>query len=437
MINELSIDLSLIPSGTSVLCAVSGGADSMCLLHCLHSRADELGINVKAAHFDHCLRGEESKRDRRFVEEWCAEHGVKCISAAGDVAEFARNNGLGTEEAARQLRYEFLEKTADEQKCDVIATAHNADDNAETMLLNLTRGTGLKGLCGIPRRRGRIIRPLLEVTRNEIEKYLEANGVSHVEDSTNAGDEYTRNLIRHRVMPVLREINPAFSTAALRTSKLLREDEEYLNSLAESFCKKHGEALPVKELAALAKPAAARVFRSKCGRALGAQHIRQLFGLLEGEGYACTDVPGMRVVRDRGYIRFGVTEQKLDEIALIPGAKTEIHAINKTVFTEIIKNSEQVLNSLNTLYLKCDSLCGNVLLTPRKNGDKIRLKHRGCTKSLKDLFSESGCTQNERDLTPVIRDDKGVCAVYGFGVAERCLPENGDTVLCIKFIDNN
>lgn len=437
MTDILSLDLSLLPSGTKVLCAVSGGADSMCLLHCLFSRADELGIKVAAAHFDHCLRGEESKRDRSFVENWCAEHGVECASASGNVAEFARKNGLGTEEAARQLRYEFLEKAADELGCDVIATAHNADDNAETLLLNLTRGTGLKGLCGIPPQRGRIIRPLLKVTRSEIEEYLEANGVSHVEDSTNAGDEYTRNIIRHRVMPVLREINPAFSDAALRTSGLLRDDEEYLNSLAVEFCEKYAYEVPVNELAALPKPVAARVFRIKCGRALGAAHTQQLFKLLDGEGYACADIPGMRVARDCGRICFGVSGLTLGETELKAGTKTVLHAINKTIVVEKVENSGQVFNSLNTLYLKCDSLCGNILLTPRKDGDKIRLRHRGCTKSLKDLFSESGYTQSRRNLTPVIRDDKGVCAVYGFGVAERCLPESGDAVLCIKFVDNN
>ena len=437
MTDKLSLDLSLLPGGTKVLCAVSGGADSMSLLHCLFSRADELGIKVAAAHFDHCLRGEESKRDRSFVEDWCAEHGVEFASASGDVAEFARNNGLGTEEAARQLRYEFLEKAADELGCDVIATAHNADDNAETLLLNLARGTGLKGLCGIPPKRGRIIRPLLKATRSEIEEYLKAHGVSHVEDSTNAGDEYTRNIIRHRVMPVLREINPAFSDAALRTSGLLRDDEEYLSSLAAEFCEKFADEMPVNELAALPKPVAARVFRLKCGRALGAVHTQQLFKLLEGEGYACVDIPGMRIARDCGRICFGVSGLALEETELKVGTETELYAINKTIIVEKFENNGQVFNSLNTLCLKYDSLCGNILLTTRKDGDKIRLRHRGCTKSLKDLFSEWGYTQSRRNLTPVIRDDKGVCAVYGFGVAERCLPESGDTVLCIKFVDNN
>ncbi|HIS67540.1 MAG TPA: tRNA lysidine(34) synthetase TilS, partial [Candidatus Scatomorpha merdipullorum] len=192
-------------SGLRVLCAVSGGADSVYLLHkCCELRAAK-GLSVCAAHYNHCLRGEESERDERFVRALCEELGVELKAGRGDVAAYARENKLGIEEAARKLRYEFLERAADELGCEMILTAHNADDNAETMLMALARGAGPRGLAGIPPVRGRVARPMLDVTRAEIERYLAENGFEYVEDSTNASTDYTRNRIRKLVMPVLRE----------------------------------------------------------------------------------------------------------------------------------------------------------------------------------------------------------------------------------------
>ena len=195
MNSKLCEKYELLPRGSRVLCAVSGGADSMCLLHMLWSRREELGIEVAAAHFEHGLRGEESLRDAAFVESYCADNNILCVVSHGNVPEYAEKNGLGAEEAARILRYEFLEKKARELGFDRIATAHNADDNAETMLFNLCRGAGLTGLCGIPPMRGNIVRPLLDMTRTDIEKYLCEHGVPHVEDSSNQRDDYSRNIL--------------------------------------------------------------------------------------------------------------------------------------------------------------------------------------------------------------------------------------------------
>jgi tRNA(Ile)-lysidine synthase len=157
----------------------------MCLLHWLGNQKD---LHLCAAHFEHGLRGEESRRDAAFVAEYCAAHKIPCAVEHGDVAAFAREKGLGIEEAARELRYAFLERTAADWDCDRIATAHNADDNAETLLLNLVRGAGTAGLSGIPPRRGKIVRPLLGFTRREIEAYLNEHEIPHVEDSSNASD---------------------------------------------------------------------------------------------------------------------------------------------------------------------------------------------------------------------------------------------------------
>lgn len=184
---ELAARYHMLPPGSRVLCAVSGGADSMCLLHLLWSGRGGLGIEVAAAHYEHGLRGEESQRDAEFVERFCREREIACLVEHGDAADYGRKKHLGIEEAARELRYDFLRRAAAELNCDKIATAHNADDNAETIIFNLCRGGGL-GLGGIPPVRGNIIRPLLGCTRAEIEEYLRENSIPHVEDSSNESD---------------------------------------------------------------------------------------------------------------------------------------------------------------------------------------------------------------------------------------------------------
>ena len=174
--------LGLFSEGDRVICAVSGGADSMAMLWCLHCLQSELSVSVQAAHFNHRLRGAESDRDERFVREFCASRGIALTVGAAPEGSYGAS---GVEETARRLRYAFFE-TLD---CDKLATAHNANDNAETVLLNLMRGAGLRGLCGIPPVRGRIVRPLLFASRTEILEFLRAEGVAFVEDSTNAADD--------------------------------------------------------------------------------------------------------------------------------------------------------------------------------------------------------------------------------------------------------
>ena len=232
----LSTEYDMLPRGGAVLCAVSGGADSMCLLHLLHTWAEEGGFRVCAAHYHHGMRGEAADADAAFVSDWCAGRGIPCVVERGEVYAEAERRGLGVEETGRQLRYEFLRRTAAELGCDRIATAHNADDNLETLLLHLARGAGLHGLAGIPPRRGEIVRPLLTTPRAAIEAYLEARQIPHVEDATNTDEYYARNRIRRQVVPVLRQLNPRLTESAAETMGYLRADNDYLNAQAAAVC---------------------------------------------------------------------------------------------------------------------------------------------------------------------------------------------------------
>jgi len=425
--------------GDRVLVALSGGADSMCLLHCLLENSESSGITVCAAHYNHKLRGEESERDARFAGEQCESLNVPFICGSGDVASIAMERHQSTEECARELRYAFLNEAAAKLGCNKIATAHNADDNAETVLLNLCRGSGLRGLTGIPQVRGNIIRPLLGETRSEIEGYLKEHGIPHVEDSSNQGDGYTRNILRHKVMPVMRELNPAFSEAVMRTADSLREDEEFLDSLAESFIAENsrGNALPAEKLRELSKPVAMRVIRKMCGAALPRTQCEAVYKLINSTELAFADVTGMRVAQDSGLIIFGAEEKRLGDYELPENGELIIPEAGLRVKASVIENCEAVNKSVNKFDFNCGSVCGKISLTSRRDGDKIALSYRGCTKSLKELFSEKKLPQEVRNMTPVLRDEKGVIAVYGFGIAKRCEAQIGDKILRIEIISDN
>lgn len=297
----------LIPPGSTVLCAVSGGADSIAMLHILYRLRDRLGFSLAAAHYNHNLRGAESDRDQRFVEQFvqlcCGEHrridgtilpAVRLYLGSGDVAGQARLRGAGIEETARDMRYAFLRQAAAEAGADLIATAHTASDNVETILFHLARGSGLRGLGGILPRREEIIRPLLTVTRREVEDYLFHHCLPHMEDSSNFNDDYTRNRIRHQVLPVLEEISPGFLARMADTAALLRADEACLTGLARELAdravpERGGLSIEAKSIAAAPDPIASRALRLLLGRLWGgdqncsAVHLNALLRLCRGD----------------------------------------------------------------------------------------------------------------------------------------------------------
>lgn len=426
----------MLPPGSRVLCAVSGGADSMCLAHLLASLRQELGIELTIAHYEHGIRGEESKRDCAFVESWCAENGLAFVCEHGDVPGYAEKMGLGMENAARRLRYEFLERTADKLGCDKIATAHNADDNAETVIFNLCRGTGASGLRGIAPVKGRLIRPLLWAKRTQIEEYLCQNGVKHIEDSSNECDDYSRNLIRHKVSPVLRSINENYASAIASASELIALDEDCLDSQARAFLSEHftDNSVGANELRALHPAVAARVIRLACPQTLSRGHVESILKLTEKSELGYADVPGLRVSFQRGRLYFGAEEKTLPTREIMPGKTVAIPELGLEIRAEYTDFSKEINNSLKTYYFKCENIAGKVFCTSRQEGDKISLIGRNCTKTLKKLYTELGLSQNEKALTPVFRDERGVLAVYPYGADKRAAARTGDRVLKIEII---
>ena len=225
---------SMIKSGDTVIAAVSGGADSVALLHVLYSLQGELSFSLAACHVNHNLRGAESDGDEMFVRRMCRMMDIPLYVANIKVNEFRQKHD-SLEECARRLRYGFFE---DIGKNKLIATAHTASDNCETILINMVRGTALSGICGIPAKRDNIIRPLLYSTREDVERYCRENELDYVTDSTNLSDDYTRNKIRHKIVPLLREINPALYGAMSRLSDAASLDDAYLDGLAAQLMQK-------------------------------------------------------------------------------------------------------------------------------------------------------------------------------------------------------
>ena len=423
------LDFSLL-SGR-VLCAVSGGADSVYLLYRCAEEGARRGFTACAAHYNHCLRGSESERDERFVVSLCERLGVECVTGRGDVAAYASRRGMGTEEAARELRYSFLEGAAERLGCGLIATAHNADDNVETMLLALARGSGTRGLAGIPPRRGNIVRPMLGITRREIEAWLESRGIEHVEDSTNASLEYSRNRIRALVIPALREINPGLAAAAGRASALLRADDECLEDMAGRFIAGRRE-LDCAGLCALSWSVASRVVRRMAPQALSLAHVEAVLAVARA-GRGCVDVPGGRFFAENGLLRLGEPERvSLPEREVIIPGITEIPESGWTLSAEICESPREIHTSLNTFFFQCENICGTMYCTSRRPGDTLRQAGRGCTKKLKDLFAEAGIPASQRDALPVLRDAQGVLAVPGFGQAERAAARAGEKAVIIR-----
>ena len=412
MIEKAIIDnckvYSLIPKGSVVTVALSGGADSVALLYALNRLKDRLGITVKAAHLNHLIRGDEAFRDEEFVKNLCSSLDIPLICEEIDVPKLTKKQNLSLETAAREIRYEFLNRICEG---GLIATAHTASDNLETLLLNLARGSAIGGLCGIPIKRDNIIRPIISVTREEIEKYCCVNNLSFVTDSTNLSDDYTRNKLRHSIVPVLKELNPKIEKTVLKTSRSVTEISNMIKSSAENYIRENfaDNKLDVSNLDGLNPEIAKRViieFVKICDSdvSLEACHIENIYKICLKCGK--TGIPKNKYCQNKnGYLFVGSNDENLK--------KTEFSV-------EITKISENVNNLLLNNSLDCDKIVGKLVLRTRQSGDSIRLANRGCTKKLTKLYNEFSVPVYLRDTLPVISDDLGVVWIHGIGVAERC-----------------
>ena len=440
-------ELSLIPPGSHVLCAVSGGADSICLLHALYHLREQLPFTLSAAHYDHRLRGEESQRDKQFVAQFVAlccgpqrlKDGsllppIRLYTGEGDVAAQAKLRGMGLEETAREMRYAFLRQAAEEAGADLIATAHTANDNAETILFHLARGSGLRGLGGIAPQRDGIIRPLLTTTRREVEDYLFHYALPHMEDSTNEDDSYTRNRIRHQIIPVLEDISPGFLSRMTQAAALLREDEACLTNSARELAdqareEEDGLSIQAALLAQAPAPIAFRAIRLLLGRLwdgdqnCGSVHLTAIWNLCrEDDPSAQVYLPHNCTAR-RCYGRL-LLVSRLGPIPLEPGllhlpGQLETGAWLITCQSEPYEGQPQ---GPWEFWLSLDVSLLSV--RPRRTGDRLTLPGR-LGKSVKKWMIQEKLPRFQRDALPVFECGGAVAAVAGLGPDRAFTPRPG------------
>ena len=435
---------NMLKQNDNILVALSGGADSVTLLHLLNS-LKEYSFNIWVCHVNHQIRGQEAQRDEDFVRRLCKNLSIPLFVETINVPELSRKNGKSLEEMAREVRYNIFNKLASKLNAK-IATAHTLNDSIETVILNLTRGTGLKGLCGIPAKRGKIVRPLIEISRTQIEEYIKNNHLDFVNDSTNNDLEYKRNRIRHEIVPKLFIVNPYFAKVFKRMYNNLTADEEFLQNETlkaikeiqlsdDKFC-----VSKIKKLPASIKFRSIKEILTKVNILCDAKKIELIEDAINtGFGKINLHNDIFCIVRDDVLsIEKIAKESKKNDFTpveiVLPGEykvsrkqKLKLVAISIQGYNERRKKS----NLIHAADLK--KINGTLIMRFKMPGDSIKLNGRNCTKTLKKLFSEYKLPQKERESCLVLADNEGPIWVNGFGVAQRvALDKKTKEVLLIE-----
>lgn len=435
---EKTIDeWKMLEPGCSVVAGFSGGADSSVLVHFLSRYCPARGITLTAAHVNHGLRGPESDSDEALAARWCEQNGVELKVLHADVRETAQRRHIGEEECGREVRYSFFRSLSGES--GRIATAHTLSDCAETVLLNLTRGAGARGLGGIPPVRGNIIRPLINITRAEVEAYCGYYGLSYATDSTNLQPDYTRNRIRLQVIPFLREINPNFEQCVSHTVHSLRQDEECLSQWARrelDKAKLPGGGYGLDVFRSQPDAVLARMI-AFAAVAAGAEwqdfeHITAIAALVrEGRG-SITSNSGIQCTA-YGNTLFIMPAQELRQ----PDWSVPLH-LPETVLPDgrvvclrerkclPVKNSGEIKNFLFNNVINYDTILNtNSFIRNKRPGDAYIPQGRGHTKPLKKLFNEAKIPPLLRGRRAVLECGGKIVWVEGFGVSVQAAPVPG------------
>ena len=415
---------SMISKGDTVGVGLSGGADSVALLHILVNNKEKLGISkIKGIHIHHGIRGDEADRDLNFSKNFCEKIGVEFVYYYADVPAEAKKTGESIEECARRIRYDLFSKSG----CTKIATAHNLNDNMETVIFNMTRGTSVSGLCGIPYVRDIYIRPLLDCTRNEIEEYLKENALEFVTDSTNLCDDYTRNKIRHNVIPQLFSINPSFDSAFSNCVESVKLANDYIMQSATKVlesARNNENEYNCKQINnchnAVKNQVVSLILKEQGVPDITKKYIDAVSYIIENGGKASLG-GNVTAYVDCEKLCFG--EQKTVEhfeIKVKNDEKTTKTPVGTVVLDCLFKEDLQNLNrfDMETL-IDCDKICGSLTIRNRIDGDAYQPAKR-VNKKLKKLFNESKKTVGERDKMLILLDECGIIWTEYFGVADRC-----------------
>ena len=441
-------DHKMLEGKSHVIVALSGGADSMSLLHCMAVFSDVFGIKVSAAHLNHNLRGEESQRDFEFVSNVCEKMGIELFAKSVDIGKISAEKKIGLEQCGREERYSFFSSLV--RDCNtVVATSHTASDNAETVLMNITRGCGLEGLTGIPYVRGNIVRPLLDCSRAEIERYCEINQIPFVTDSSNLSTDYSRNKIRLSVIPELQKINPMVENSINRLSQIASKDLSVITKLGNDAFKKCRiqNGLSISSLQLLDNNIVPFVIRIAIDHFWGIvpekKHIELVEKIIDDRRGAVdikknltAKVTGDRLVFEKKnqmpIISFEPRSVRSGDAFLFNNKKYSISEKKDLYLTNNKKINKNLLNNC----ISCDIISSDTLIRHRQSGDVFKPLGRNCTKTLKKLFTELKIPVSQRDSLLVIANGNNVLWVESVGVSCDAVPK-GDSCFTVDVKEMN
>lgn len=414
--------------GDRVILGVSGGADSVCMLHLLYSLQEELGITLYVVHVNHGIRKEEAERDAEFVRRISERLGLPYQVFHLNVPGIAREKKMSEEEAGRQARYEIFENVAMEMNANKIAVAHNLNDNSETVLFNLFRGSKLKGLTGIPVRRGKIVRPILCLSRTEIEKYLNDHNLEYCIDSTNQKTDYSRNKLRLEILPYIKDnINSKAEYNIVNAAESLREVYDYIEYQTDIAYKEFvvEEMLlnSAKELSpVILKEVIRKWILHKTGKLkdITGTHIDMVVQLLNNTVSKKIELPySLTIKKGYGGIEFekdSAPVKKIEKVLIENGKIYLPEGVPISIEIEEI-DKENIPDLLYTKWIDYDKI-NKLTLRNRQPGDYIMVNDKGGKKKLKDYFIDMKIPREERDGILLLADGSHVVWIVGYRISE-------------------
>lgn len=405
----------MLPDGARVLCGLSGGADSVSLVLCLQ----ELGYQVCACHLNHGMRGAQADADEAFCRTLCKAHDIPFVSERCDVFAEAEKRKLSAETAAREIRYDFFARCAEKLHAPYLATAHTADDNLETMLFHLIRGTGSAGLAGIPPVRGNIVRPLIAVERQQVERFLVERGQDWCTDATNLDDSCTRNKIRHHVIPALRDIEPRAARHGLEAAQLVRQDNAYLDAQARET------QLPLAQLPDVLRARRVRDMLEQAGVPMGEitrRHIGAVCALAQ-KPHGTVSLPGQfRAINKRGILSIVPATPRREPVHIQPNQTIEYGAYT----VSIVRKISDIHSSFKYYPIAYDTInMSNLTVRTWQASDRMQLLGARGTRSLKRLYAERGIAPDERDYLPILCSGDSIVAAAGIGTDAQFCGQSG------------
>ncbi len=418
-------DNSLINKDDGIVIGLSGGPDSVCLLHLLCSIREELNLKLAAAHINHMIRGEEADGDEEYSRQLCEKFDVDFFALRKDVEGYAKEKGMSSETAGRKVRYDFFNEVLKKKGYSKIATAHNANDQAETILLRIMRGTGLDGLAGIPvKRENKYIRPILFMKREEVEEYCKKNNLEPRIDATNLEKLYSRNKVRLDIIPYMKEnFNKDVVEAINRMALLLQDDNKFIveevNKVYKEYCiEKTDKVIIQKEVFNKNSAIIGRIIRKSIKKVNGNQydvelkHIKEIENIQKVSTNKTVDLPygifaenvyGDIHIKLKKFIKSNKYDELVYEKELIDEETIEFNGY--TFSFKVLNNMENIQFTKNNCikYFNYDKINGNIIIRQRKNGDKMNPFGMKGNKKLKDIFIDMKVPKEERELIPVIQ----------------------------------